>query len=101
MQDSTIDEMHTVWKVSKYGDFSGPYFPLFGLKTRKYGPEKTPYLDTFHTVAVKTSIQNPAKHFFFYNNVYTKLKTNVKKHKTVPRRQYTVCLQEKLKCKNP
>ena len=50
----------TVWKVSKYGVFSGSYFPLFGLNTevysvfslntRKYGPEKTLYLDTFHAV---------------------------------------------------
>ena len=23
-------------------------FPLFGLNTGKYGPEKTPYLDIFH-----------------------------------------------------
>ena len=23
-------------------------FPVFGLNTGKYGPEKTPYLDTFH-----------------------------------------------------
>ena len=43
---------------------SGPYFPVFGLNTeiysvnlrfqskyRKYGPE-TPYLDTFHAVAI-------------------------------------------------
>ena len=37
-------------KVSKYGLFSGSYFPSFGLDTGKYGPEKTPYLDTFHTV---------------------------------------------------
>ena len=51
-------------KVSKYGVFSGPYFPAFGLNTEKYfvsyfvfspnvgkyGPEKTPYLDKFHTV---------------------------------------------------
>ena len=22
--------MSTAWKVSKYGDFSGPYFPAFG-----------------------------------------------------------------------
>ena len=29
--------------MSKYGAFSGPYFPVFG-------PEKTPYLDTFHAV---------------------------------------------------
>ena len=38
------------WKVSKYGVFSGSYFPVFGLKTRKYGPEKSPYLDNFHAV---------------------------------------------------
>ena len=39
--------------------FSGPYFPVFGLNTEtygvspntgKYGPEKTPYLDTFHAM---------------------------------------------------
>ena len=29
-------------KVSKYGVFSGPYFPVFGA-------DKTPYLDTFYT----------------------------------------------------
>ena len=29
--------------MSKYGIFSGP-------NTGKYGPEKAPYLDTFHTV---------------------------------------------------
>ena len=40
----------TAWKVSKYGDFSGPYFPVFGLNIGKYGPEKPPYLDTFRTV---------------------------------------------------
>ena len=33
----------TVGSVSKYRAFSGAYFPTFG-------PEKTPYLDTFHTV---------------------------------------------------
>ena len=27
----------TVSKVSKYGDFSGPYFPVFGLNTEIYG----------------------------------------------------------------
>ena len=40
----------TSWKVSKYGVFSGPYFSVLGLNTGKYGPEKTPYLDTFHAV---------------------------------------------------
>ena len=36
--------------MSKYGVFSGPCFLVFGLNTGKYGPEKTPYIDTFHTV---------------------------------------------------
>ena len=40
----------TAGKVFKYGVFSGPYFPVFGLNTGKYGPEKTSYLDTFHAV---------------------------------------------------
>ena len=35
----------------KYGVLSGLYFPVFGLNTGKYGPEKTPYLDTFHVVS--------------------------------------------------
>ena len=39
-------------KVSKYGVFSGRYFPVFELNTEKYGPEKTPYLDTFHALEV-------------------------------------------------
>ena len=30
--------------------FFGPYFPVFSPNTGKYGPEKTPYLDTFHAV---------------------------------------------------
>ena len=51
----------------KYRVISGPYFPAFGLNTEryevslriqteceKYGPETTPYLDTFHTVLLKT-----------------------------------------------
>ena len=47
----------TAWKESKYGVFSSLYFPVFGLNIGKwspnkgkYGPEKTPYLDTFHAV---------------------------------------------------
>ena len=35
----------TAWKMSKYGVFSGP-------NTGKYGPEKTPHLDTFYAVLV-------------------------------------------------
>ena len=36
--------------MSKYGVFSGKYFPVFSPSTGKYGPEKTPYLETFHEV---------------------------------------------------
>ena len=45
-------EEHTAWKVSKYGVFSGPYFPVFSPNTGIDGPEITPYLDTFHAVTV-------------------------------------------------
>ena len=53
--------------MSKYGVISGPYFPVFGLymdfifrlylsvispNTGKYGPEITPYLNTFHAVLI-------------------------------------------------
>ena len=37
-------------KVSKYGVFTGPYFPVFGLNTEKCGPKKAPYLDTSRSV---------------------------------------------------
>ena len=46
------------WKVSKYRVFSGPYFPVFGLNTGKYGPEKTPYLDIFHAVIAMLHTSN-------------------------------------------
>ena len=36
--------------MSKYGAFSGPYFPVFGLNIGKYGPENSPHLDTFQAV---------------------------------------------------
>ena len=62
--------------MSKYGVISGQYFPVFGLNTEryrisphseipslsavspntgKYGPEITPYLDTFHAVTVSNN----------------------------------------------
>ena len=44
-----LQKPHYVKSVS-IRSFSGPYFPVFGLNTGKYGPEKTPYLDTFHAV---------------------------------------------------
>ena len=36
-------------KIFKCENFSGPYFPKFGLNTGEYGPEKAPYLETFNT----------------------------------------------------
>ena len=36
-------DVSTAWNLSKYGVFSGPYFPVFGV-------EKTPYLETLHAV---------------------------------------------------
>ena len=50
----------TAWKVSKYGVISGPYFPVFSPNTGKYGPETTPYLDTFHAVNVTCDFKNKA-----------------------------------------
>ena len=38
--------------MSRYGDFSGAYFPVFSPKSGKYGPEKTPYLDNLHTADI-------------------------------------------------
>ena len=58
----TTNNVSTACKVSKNGVFSGPYFLAFGPNTDrygvfspnagKYGPEKTPYLDTFHAVKI-------------------------------------------------
>ena len=46
---STCLLIRCVKSVQKYGVFSGPYIPVFG-------PEKTPYLDTFHAVIVQGSL---------------------------------------------
>ena len=40
---------HCVKNVQMRGFFYS-YFPVFSPNTGKYGPEKTPYLDTFHAV---------------------------------------------------
>ena len=42
--------------MSKYEVFSGPYFLVFGRNTGKCGPEKTPYLDTFHAVRIESDM---------------------------------------------
>ena len=35
-QDSFSRSVNTVWKASKYGVFSGPYFPIFLLNTERF-----------------------------------------------------------------
>ena len=40
--------------MSKFGVFSGPYFPAFSPNKGKYRPENTPYLDIFHAVQVSS-----------------------------------------------
>ena len=81
----------TAWKVSKYGVFSGPYFPVFGLNTEtyskwgKYGPEKFSYLDTFHAVWY---IQNRISLFLWTLSVVKKhftLISNIKKTRSTER----------------
>ena len=42
--------------MSKYGVFSGPHFPVFGLTTGEYEPGKTLYLDTFHAVKMRNTV---------------------------------------------
>ena len=39
--------------------FAGPYFPVFSTNTGKYGPEKTPYLDTFNSTYFLLFIKKP------------------------------------------
>ena len=61
---------YTAWKASKYGVISGPHFPIFGLNTGKYGPEITPYLDTFHAVIViKIFFIFDIDNMFFYKKI--------------------------------
>ena len=49
-------------KMSKYRVFSGPYLSVFSPNTGKYGPEKTPYMDTFHE-------KNWEAQFFVYQSL--------------------------------
>ena len=60
------ERLHGVKSV-QIRSFSGPYFPVFGVNTEslriqskygKYGPEKTPYLDTFHAVLAHQTQQS-------------------------------------------
>ena len=52
MTNFVVVTLREKWLNTKF--FSGQYFPVFGLNRVKYGPEKTPYLDTFQAVLVNT-----------------------------------------------
>ena len=72
-------ETFTVWKVSKYRVISGPYFPVFGLNTRTYGPEETQYLDTFHVVFYWKNYHWPKLHMQHHTcNILLNLETFAK-----------------------
>ena len=45
-----------------------PYLSVFSPNARKYGPEKTPYLDTFHAVISSTN-QQQFRHSVLYPSV--------------------------------
>ena len=63
----------TLRKVSKYGVSSGPYFPVFG-------PEKTPYIDSFHAVKWRMTMylwylsqhERTIKLNCFFNEIFVK-----------------------------
>ena len=54
-QKSFLDEIkkifHSFWNENK----NKKYLSVFSPNAGKYGPEKTPYWETFHTVLIKTS----------------------------------------------
>ena len=47
------------------------YFSVFNPITGKYGPEKTPYLDTFHTVPAQCSVADQSLFIDFVFTNYT------------------------------
>ena len=71
----------TAWKEYKYGVFSCPYFPVFGLNTRKYGAEKLPYLDNFHAVDPMAEILFPPMKTW---RIYSTKAIISEKHRAVP-----------------
>ena len=69
----TLENKCTAWKVGKYGFFSSPYFPAFGLNTErqeylsvftpnagKCRPEETSYLETFQAGVMTYDAENSA-----------------------------------------
>ena len=54
------------------------FWPVFSHVQTKYGPEKTPYLDTFHAVQIKQIIQKKLIQLRVkYNQIILTLKKHV------------------------
>ena len=89
----------TALKMSKYGIFSRPYFPAFGLNTKRYGlslriqsecgkvlTRKNSYLDTFQALHMTptfrlTPLEKP-DFFILVDRFYERLETNGKYSQT-------------------
>ena len=70
----TVSKQHTVWKVSKDGIISGPYFHIFSPNNE---PEITPYFDIFHAVitrrkSLKNKYFNDSYDYNLINTILTK-----------------------------
>ena len=72
--------------MSKYGVFSGAYFPVFSPNIGIYGPEKTPYLDTFHLAWLERYIQ------LSFKRVY---KPKIKKNRRIEWKIFQGCFKNK------
>ena len=68
--------------MAKYGVISVRNFPVFSQSTEKYGPETTPYLDTFHVVLKLVEIRLMVDFLNILNNVISI--TNIKKRRKKP-----------------
>ena len=50
-----VSALCTAWKVSKYGVFSVPYFPVFGLNMEIYGVKNSVFGHFSHSVVIHQS----------------------------------------------
>ena len=62
-------QVFTAWKVSKYGVFSGPYFPAFGLNAEKYGVSLRIQSECGKIQARKNSVFEHFSRYVFMGNL--------------------------------
>ena len=86
-------QLYSAWKLSKYGVFSSPYFPVFSPNTGKYGPEITPYLDNFHAVNASTIVINIGEsNTKTWYNPFSTVKSYLKESFTLTRLWALLCI---------